>query len=280
MARRCPPSLVVGPGRDRVGRGGEPRAGAGPRLPHHPGGVVRGARGRRVRAAATRLPPSTDAAWLVDLPRLLVGPPAPDPPAIVGLETSDGVPVSTSASSRPAANAGAGPGRRSKRSRCGPRPSATAGSPRSRPTCRPAAAGSPVYVDLTVRTPEPRWQGAVVGAWVLPQDGAEPVVLGARQVAFRSYDEYLRIPRRHPLGIAVAGRGGAQTWVMYNRSPAGDSFELAAVGRRGLRELRRSRAARRSRLATGRRAARSRRSASRCRESCRCRRCRTRARAG
>ena len=45
------------------------------------------------------------------------------------------------------------------------------------------------------------------------------------------------IPRRHPLGIAVAGRGGIQTWVMYNRSPAGDSFELAAVGRRGLREL-------------------------------------------
>ena len=97
--------------------------------------------------------------------------------------------------------------------------------------------GSPVYVDLTVRTPEPRWQGTVVGAWVLPQDGAEPVVLGARQVAFRSYDEYVRIPRRHPLGIAVAGRGGVQTWVMYNRSPAGDSFELAAVGRRGLREL-------------------------------------------
>ena len=94
-------------------------------------------------------------------------------------------------------------------------------------------AGSAVYVDLTVRTPEPRWLGAVVGAWVLPQDGAVPVVLGARPVKFRSYDEYVRIPRRHPLGIAVAGRGGTQTWVMYNRSAAGDTFELAGVSRRG-----------------------------------------------
>ena len=97
-------------------------------------------------------------------------------------------------------------------------------------------AGGAVYVDLTVRTPAPRWLGAVVGAWVLPQDGAAPVVLGARPVAFRSYDEYIRIPRRYPLGIAVAGRGGTQTWVMYNRNAAGDTFELAGVSRRGLRE--------------------------------------------
>src|SRR5262245_52447205 len=34
-------------------------------------------------------------AWVTALPRGLIGPPAPDPPAIVGLETSDGVPVST-----------------------------------------------------------------------------------------------------------------------------------------------------------------------------------------
>jgi hypothetical protein len=101
----------------------------------------------------------------------------------------------------------------------------------------PAGAGaSAVYVDLTMRTPEPQWRGAVVGAWVLPQEGAEPVVLGARPAAFRSYDEYIRIPRRHPLGIAVAGRGGVQTWVMYNRSKDGDTFELAAISRRGLRE--------------------------------------------
>jgi hypothetical protein len=175
--------------------------------------------------------------WLIDPPRLLVGPPAPDPPAIVGLETSDGVPVST-------IRVFAASGERWVWARQAVEALATrtAGLGDRRlteiSTYVPAGgAGSPVYVDLTVRTPEPRWQGTVVGAWVLPQDDAEPVVLGARQVDFGSYDEYLRIPRRHPLGIAVAGRGGVQTWVMYNRSPVGDSFELAAVGRRGLREL-------------------------------------------
>jgi len=35
----------------------------------------------------------------------------------------------------------------------------------------------------------------------------------------------------------VAGRGGVQTWVMYNRSLAGDTFELAGLSRSGLREL-------------------------------------------
>jgi hypothetical protein len=174
--------------------------------------------------------------WLVDLPRGLVGPPSPDPPAIVGLETSDGVPVSTvrvfaasgeqwrwaqrAVEDLALRTAAIGEGRLTEVS-----------------TYVPAgAAGSAVYVDLSVRTPAPRWQGAVVGAWVLPQEGAEPVVLGARPMAFRSYDEYVRIPRRHPLGIAVAGRGGTQTWVMYNRSLTGDTFELAAVSRRGLRE--------------------------------------------
>ena len=96
--------------------------------------------------------------------------------------------------------------------------------------------GSAVYVDLTIRTPEPRWQGAVVGAWVLPVEGTEPVVLGARPTPFRSYAEFVRIPRRYPLGIAVAGPGGVQTWVMYNRSVTGDTFELAAVSRHGLQE--------------------------------------------
>ena len=101
----------------------------------------------------------------------------------------------------------------------------------------PAGAGaSAVYVDLTMRTPEPQWRGAVVGAWVLPQENADPVVLGARTTRFSSYDDYVRIPRRHPLGIAVAGRGGVQTWVMYNRNTTGDTFELAGISRRGVRE--------------------------------------------
>lgn len=174
--------------------------------------------------------------WLVDLPRQLVGPPAPDPLAIVGLETSDGVPVST-------LRVFAASGERWRWARKAVEDVAVRltalGDARLTEVAMYVPAGvdgSAVYVDLSVRTPEPRWSGAVVGAWVLPQDGGAPVVLGARPHVFRSYDEYVRIPRRHPLGIAVAGRGGTQTWVMYNRSPGGDTFELAGVSRRGLRE--------------------------------------------
>jgi len=174
--------------------------------------------------------------WLVDLPRQLVGPPAPDPPAIVGLETSDGVPVST-------LRVFAASGERWRWARqaveeLALRTAALSGDRLTEVSMYVPAGvdGSAVYVDLSARTPDPHWRGAVVGAWVLPQEGGAPVVLGARPVAFGSYDEYVRIPRRHPLGIAVAGRGGVQTWVMYNRSAGGDTFELAGVSRRGLRE--------------------------------------------
>ncbi len=170
------------------------------------------------------------------MPRGLVGPPAPDPPAIVGLETSDGVPVSTVR-----VYAASGEQWRWAQQAVEALALQTAAIGTQRLTevsmyVPAGVAGSAVYVDLTVRTPAPRWLGAVVGAWVLPQETGVPVVLGARPVKFRSYDEYVRIPRRHPLGIAVAGRGGTQTWVMYNRSAAGDTFELAGVSRRGLRE--------------------------------------------
>ena len=174
--------------------------------------------------------------WLVDAPRQLVGPPSPAPPAIVGLETSEGLPVTTvrvfAASGEPwrwaqraveevaARAAGIGERRGTEVSMYVPG----------------GAGASTVYVDLTLRTPEPEWRGAVVGAWVLPQAGTAPVVVGARPATFNSYEEYIRIPRRHPLGIAVAGRGGVQTWVMYNRSRDGDTFELAGISRRGMRE--------------------------------------------
>ncbi len=174
--------------------------------------------------------------WLVDSPRGLVGPPAPDPPAIVGLETSDGIPVTTVR-----VFAATGEGWRWAQRAVEDVAARTSGLGERRVTevsmYVPAGAGArAVYVDLTLRTPEPEWRGAVVGAWVLPQEGTAPVVLGARPASFRSYDEYIRIPRRHPLGIAVAGRGGVQTWVMYNRSKDGDTFELAGISRRGLRE--------------------------------------------
>lgn len=175
-------------------------------------------------------------AWLVDAPRRLVGPPAPAPPAIVGLETSEGVPVTTvrvfAASGEPwrwaqravediaLRESGLGERRITEVSMY---VAATAG-------------GSAVYVDLTLRTPEPQFRGTIVGAWVMPVEGGAPVVLGARAATFRSYPEYIRIPRRHPLGIAVAGRGGVQTWVMYNRSAEGDTFELAGLSRAGLQE--------------------------------------------
>ncbi len=174
--------------------------------------------------------------WLVDLPSRLIGPPSPDPPAIVGLETSEGVPVSTVR-----VYAASGEPWRWAQHAVEDLAAQTAAIGEHHVTevsmYVPAGVGAnAVYVDLIMRTPEPRWQGAVVGAWVLPVEGAPPVVLGARPVRFRSYNEFIRIPRRHPLGIAVAGSGGVQTWVMYNRATTGDTFELAGVSRRGLRE--------------------------------------------
>lgn len=175
--------------------------------------------------------------WLVDRPASLVGPPAPDPPAIVGLETSEGVPVTT-------VRVYAATGAAWRWAQRAAEELALATSPiGERRTTEvsmyvPAGIGSDaVYVDLSIRTPEPRWQGAVVGTWVMPVKDEAPMTLGSRVSAFKSYAEFIRIPRRHPLGIAVAGRGGEQTWVMYDRSPAGDGFELAGVSRRGLREL-------------------------------------------
>jgi hypothetical protein len=173
--------------------------------------------------------------WIAGLPARLVGPPSPDPPSIVGLETSEGVPVFTV----PVYAASGETWRWAQRAveELALR-AAVLGERRITEVSMyvPATGRSAVYVDLTLRTPEPRWSGAVVGAWVMPLGAAAPVVLGARLVTFASYSEYVRIPRRHPLGIAVAGRGGTQTWVMYNRSSTGDTFELAGVSRRGLRE--------------------------------------------
>lgn len=174
--------------------------------------------------------------WLVAAPRDLIGPPAPDVPAIVGLETSEGVPVTTI---RVMAVSGPQVSWAQRATEAEALGMTTLGDRRITEvsTYVPAGpTGSAVYVDLTVRTPEPEWRGAVVGAWVLPVQGALPVVLGARRAAFRDYAEFVRLPRRHPLGIAVAGRGGEHTWIMYNRSPAGDTFEIAGVGRRGVRE--------------------------------------------
>jgi hypothetical protein len=174
--------------------------------------------------------------WLIDAPGLLVGPPAPTRPEIVGLETSEGVPVTTVRVF--AAN---GPAWRWAQDAVeavavrAARLDAPHGTEISMYV--PAGAGAhAVYADLSVRTPDPEWRGAVIGAWVLPMDGTSPVVLGARVATFRTYDEFVRIPRRHPLGIAVAGRGGVQTWVMHNRAPDRDTFELADLSRRGLRE--------------------------------------------
>jgi hypothetical protein len=174
--------------------------------------------------------------WLIDAPGPLVGPPAPTRPDIVGLETSEGVPVTTVR-----VYAAHGPSWRWAQEAVEQVAARAAGLDQPRITevsiYVPAGAGTvAVYADLTVRTPEPEWRGAVAGAWVLPIEGASPIVLGARVVMFGTYDEFIRIPRRHPLGIAVAGRGGVQTWVMYNRAPDGDTFELADISRRGARD--------------------------------------------
>ncbi len=192
-----------------------------------------------------------------------------------------GCPSPPCACSPPAASRGAGPSGPSKRWQPVPLGSASGASPKSSMYVPAGAPASAVYVDLTLRAPEPEWRGAVVGAWVLPQAGTAPVVVGARPATFRSYEEYIRIPRRQPLGIAVAGRGGVQTWVMYNRSRDGDTFELAGSAAAGCASTRRFRAALRRppRLrATAPPALRPRRAAWRCRKSsCRCRRYRSQA---
>ncbi|MEZ5293004.1 MAG: hypothetical protein R2745_18125 [Vicinamibacterales bacterium] len=174
--------------------------------------------------------------WLAASPRALVGPPAGEPPAIVGLETTDGVPVTTLRVFAVSGEAWAW-ARRTIESLAVR--AAHLGDRRLTEVSMyvPAGAGGyPVFVDMVVRTPEPSFRGAVVGGWVLAVDGGEPVVLGARTTTFASYDALVAAPRRHPLGVAVAGRGGDQTWVMYRRDVKGDAFELAGVGRRGIVE--------------------------------------------
>ena len=102
----------------------------------------------------------------------------------------------------------------------------------------PAGVGAnAVYVDLTVRTPEPRWQGAVVGAWVLPVGGRGRPWCSARGRCGSAATTSSSASRAGTRSASPwPGRGGVQTWVMYNRAATGDTFELAGVSRRGLRE--------------------------------------------
>jgi hypothetical protein len=101
----------------------------------------------------------------------------------------------------------------------------------------PGLGSDAVFVDLVTREPDPAWRGAVASAWVRPgADGSAPVVLGARVQRFASYAAFRAIPRRHPLGVAVAGPRGAITWVMHTARGAQDTFELVDLQRRGLFE--------------------------------------------
>ena len=101
----------------------------------------------------------------------------------------------------------------------------------------PGLGSDAVFVDLVTRDDEPTWRGVVASAWVRadPASGT-PVVLGARVQPFDTYDAFRAIPRRHPLGVAVAGLRGAVTWVMHTARGAQDAFELVDLQRRGLFE--------------------------------------------
>ena len=101
----------------------------------------------------------------------------------------------------------------------------------------PGLDGDAVFVDLVSRAPDPAWRGAVVSAWVRPDPASgAPLVLGPRVQPFATYEAFRGIPRRHPLGVAVAGPRGAATWVMHTRRGGQDAFELVDLQRKGLFE--------------------------------------------
>jgi hypothetical protein len=101
----------------------------------------------------------------------------------------------------------------------------------------PGLGGDAVFVDLVSRDPDPAWRGAVASAWVRPDPaGGAPLVLGSRVQPFATYEAFRAIPRRHPLGVAVAGPRGAVTWVMHTRRGGQDAFELVDLQRKGLFE--------------------------------------------
>ena len=213
-------SVVVAPGSDRVVRARQPGAGARPRLPRSP--QAESFAVRAVDVSGHRHPIATfdGRAWLVDPPRAAgrssgarsAGHRRPrDQRRRAGLDRAGVRRQRRTLALGPAGGRGAGG--------AGPRRIGERRLTEVSTYVPAGAAGSAVYVDLTVRTPEPRWQGAVVGAWVLPQEGAAPGrARRAASAPSAATTSTSRIPRRHPLGIAVAGRGGVQTWVMYNRS--------------------------------------------------------------
>jgi hypothetical protein len=89
-------------------------------------------------------------------------------------------------------------------------------------------ASSAVFVDLVMRSTEPRWWGVAASGWV-HTDGDRVWVLAPRVVPFASYEEFISTPRLHPLGVADVGRAGERVWVMQRRAPDRHEIELVQV---------------------------------------------------
>lgn len=93
-------------------------------------------------------------------------------------------------------------------------------------------ASDAVFVDLVMRSTEPHWWGVAASGWV-HSEGDRVWVLAPRIEAFASYEEYIRTPRLHPLGVADVGRAGERVWVMQHRAPEGHEIELVRVSAHG-----------------------------------------------
>ncbi|MGE0040584.1 MAG: hypothetical protein AB7H88_12665 [Vicinamibacterales bacterium] len=84
-----------------------------------------------------------------------------------------------------------------------------------------------VFVDLVLRTPE--WTGVQASGWVQPEADGRVAVVDPRVNAFSSYDDYLAVPRLHPLGVVDVGVPGGRTWVMQARTDGAEEVQLYDV---------------------------------------------------
>ncbi|MGE3275292.1 MAG: hypothetical protein AB7O67_09285 [Vicinamibacterales bacterium] len=84
-----------------------------------------------------------------------------------------------------------------------------------------------VFVDLVLRTPE--WTGIQASGWVQPERDGGLAVVDPRVNPFASYDDYMAVPRLHPLGVVDVGVPGGRTWVMQSRARGDEQIQLYDV---------------------------------------------------
>lgn len=83
------------------------------------------------------------------------------------------------------------------------------------------------YVETVVRVPPPAFRGVVATAWVIVHDERPPQLVDFRMTRFRTYDEYLALPRQVPLGIV--DDIDERVWVMGVRTGLNEDVRLVSV---------------------------------------------------